>query len=130
MITAAQALSMPRFEFIAHWLVVLTRKKENLGPLGIRVRHAAKTYSVVSPIGGGTVVYATKDPALLFDYVRRTQLGPLVRDADEFRVLAHEQDSGRGRHAWPVAQASADATPADLERDIKALVGDQAKGDR
>lgn len=81
---------MPRFEFIAHWLAVVTKKKENRGPLGLYVRHVGKKWQVVSPIAGGTVMYETPDPALLFDYARRGQLGSEIRNADEFRAFVYE----------------------------------------
>ena len=90
-ITEEQARTMPRFEFIAHWLAIVTRKKKDRGPLGLYVRRVGKRWQVVSPVGGGTVTYETTDPALLFDYVRRGQLGSNVRDAEEFRVLAYQR---------------------------------------
>ncbi len=64
---------------------------ENRGPLGLRVNHAGGEYRIVSPIAGGTAVYSTPDAGKLFDYARRTQLGTLTRDADEFRTLAYTQ---------------------------------------
>jgi hypothetical protein len=85
MITGALARSMPRFEFIAHWLVYVTKKKVNRGPLGLYVRKVGGEWRIYSPIGGGTVIYQTRDPSLLFDYARRTQLGPHIRDAESFR---------------------------------------------
>lgn len=91
MITEQQAREMTRFEFIAHWLAVVTRKKENRGPLGLYVKHVGKRWQVVSPVGGGTITYQTTDPALLFDYARRGQLGRDIRDAEEFRLLAFER---------------------------------------
>lgn len=91
MITEEQARTMPRFEFIAHWLVVITKKKENRGPLGLYVKRVGKRWQIVSPIGGGTVTFETTDPALLFDYARRGQLGRDIRDAEEFRSLAYER---------------------------------------
>jgi hypothetical protein len=84
-LTGELARSMPRFEFIAHWLAVVTKKKENRGPLGLYVKRVGKRWQIMSPIGGGTVTYETPDPALLFDYARRGQLGPDIRDAEEFR---------------------------------------------
>lgn len=93
MITEEQAREMPRFEFIAHWLVYVTRKKANRGPLGLFVKRVGKRWQVVSPVGGGTVMYQTTDPALLFDYARRGQLGRDIRDAEEFRGLAFERTS-------------------------------------
>jgi hypothetical protein len=89
MITGELARSMPRYEFIARWLVYVTKKKTNRGPLGYYVRKVGGEWRIISPIGGGTVVYATRDPALLFDYARRTQLGPDIRDAEEFRGEAY-----------------------------------------
>jgi hypothetical protein len=90
-ITEEQARSMPRFEFIAHWLAVVTRKKANRGPLGYQVKRVGKSWRVVSPVGGGTVAYETTDPALLFDYARRGELGSEIRRAEEFRGLAYER---------------------------------------
>lgn len=108
-ITEQMAREMPRFEFIAHWLVAVTRKKSNRGRLGLWVRRRGEAYEVVSPIGGGTVTYATRDPALLFDYVRRGQLGVNVRDAEEFRALAYVAQGEREARA---------KTPQQLESEI------------
>lgn len=91
MITEEQARTLPRFEFIAHWLAVVTKKKENRGPLGLYVKHVGKRWQIVSPVGGGTVTYETTDPALLFDHARRGQLGAHIRDAEEFRGLAYQR---------------------------------------
>ena len=91
MITEEQARTLPRFEFIAHWLAVVTKKKENRGPLGLYVKRVGKRWQIVSPVGGGTVTYETADPALLFDYARRGQLGSHIRDAEDFRGLAYQR---------------------------------------
>ena len=69
-ITADAALTLPRFEFIALYLVVSTRRAEYRGPLGYRVHHADGEYRVVSLIAGGTVVYRTHDAGKRFDHVR------------------------------------------------------------
>jgi len=90
-LTGELARALPRFEFIAHWLAVVTKKKENRGPLGLYVRRVGKKWQVVSPIGGGTVTFETTGPALLFDYARRGQLASHIRDAEDFRILAHEK---------------------------------------
>lgn len=90
-ITEALAVELPRFEFLAHWLAVVTRKKVNRGPVGLLVRRHGDRWRVVSPVGGGTVVYETPDAAKLYDYVRRGELGPHLRDAEEFRALAHQR---------------------------------------
>lgn len=82
-ITAAAATTMSRFDFIALFLVVITRRST------IRVTHSKGVYSVVQGAAKVTV-FQTTDTALLFDYVRRTQLGPIVRDAEEFRGMAYE----------------------------------------
>ena len=91
MITEELARKLPRFEFIAHWLVTVTKKKENRGPLGLYVKRIGKRWQILSPVGGGTVTYETADPALLFDYARRGQLGSDIRDAEEFRGLAYQR---------------------------------------
>ena len=95
MITEDQARALPRFEFIAHWLAVVTKKKDNRGPLGLYVKRVGKRWQIVSPVGGGTVTYETADPALLFDYARRGQLGSHIRDAEEFRGLAYQRTEVR-----------------------------------
>jgi hypothetical protein len=91
MITEEQARALPRFEFIAHWLAVVTKKKVNRGPLGLYVKRAGKRWQIMSPVGGGTVTYETTDPARLFDYARRGQLGSHIRDAEDFRGMAYQR---------------------------------------
>jgi hypothetical protein len=88
-ITAQAATTMSRFDFIALFVVVITRRGSHLGPLKQRVKHSNGVYRVTSG-SAGTVVYQTSDTSLLFDYIRRTQLGPIVRDAEDFRGLAYE----------------------------------------
>jgi preprotein translocase subunit SecB len=90
-ITGALARKLPRFEFIARFLVEVTRKKENRKlSHGYQVRFSRGMYRVVqTEVTGSPEVYKTKDPALLFDYVRRGSLGYWVRSAEEFRTLAH-----------------------------------------
>lgn len=88
-ITVDAALTMSRFDFIAMFLVVITRRSTRLGPLKQRVLHSKGTYRVVQGSANVTV-YETADASLLFDYVRRTQLGPVVRDAEEWRMMAWE----------------------------------------
>ena len=91
-ITGEQARSMPRFEFIAHWLAVVTRKKENRDlAQGKRVKRVGNRWQIVSPVGGGTVEYETPDANRLFDYARRGPLGWHIRNAEEFRTLAHQE---------------------------------------
>jgi len=91
-ITGEQARSMPRFEFIAHWLAVVTRKKENRDlAQGKRVKRVGSRWQIVSPVGGGTVEYETPDADRLFDYARRGPLGWHIRNAEEFRALAHQE---------------------------------------
>lgn len=89
-LTEELARALARFEFTAHRLVVLTKKKENRGPLGLYVKRLGKRWQVMSPIGSGTVTFETTDPALLFDYAHRGQLGHEIRNAEKFRMLAHE----------------------------------------
>ncbi len=89
-ITAEAARTMTRFDFIALFLVVITRRSTHLGPLKQRVTHSNGMYRVTSG-SSKVVVMETADTSLLFDYVRRTQLGPIVRDAEEFRGMAYEE---------------------------------------
>jgi hypothetical protein len=90
-ITEDQARTLPRFDFIAHWLTIVTKKKENRGPLGLWVKRVGKRWQIMSPVGGGTITFETDDPALLFDYARRGQLGSHIRDAEEFRARAYQR---------------------------------------
>jgi hypothetical protein len=96
-ITAAAALTLSRFEFIALFLVVSTRRAEQRKVTGgLQVRHAGGVWSVVqTEVAGGVVTYQTGDAALLFDYVRRGALGSIVRDAEDWRLLAHEDAAQR-----------------------------------
>lgn len=93
MITGELAKKLPRFEFIARFLVEVTRKKENRAlSNGLQVRFSRGMYRVVSTaVAGNPEVFKTRDPAVLFDYVRRGSLGYWVRSAEEFRTLAHGQ---------------------------------------
>ncbi len=89
-ITEAQALALPRFEFIAHWLEVVTRKKEGrILSRGKRVKRTRGRWQIV--YSNGLVEYETPDADLLFDYARRGPLGWHIRAAEEFRALAHQR---------------------------------------
>lgn len=89
-ITEEQALTMPRFEFIAHFLWVVTRKKENRTLAhGKRVKHADGMWQIVYP--NGLVEYETPDADRLFDYARRGPLGYFIRQAEDFRADAYQQ---------------------------------------
>lgn len=91
-ITEEQARDMPRFEFIAHWLATVTRKKENRElAMGKRVRRVGKLWQVVA--SNGAVEYETPEADRLFDYARRGPLGWWIRKAEEFRVEAYERTS-------------------------------------
>lgn len=91
-ITEEQARELPRFEFIAHWLKIVTLKKENRGlAQGKRVKRVDGRWQVVS--ANGAVEYETPDADRLFDYARRGPLGWHIRNAEAFRVLAYERAS-------------------------------------
>lgn len=80
-------IKLPRFDFIAAYLVSLTAKKANREFVhGYQVRRSAGRWSVIqTEVANGTVVYVTDDAAKLFDYVRRGPLGYLTREADNLR---------------------------------------------
>lgn len=116
------ALTRPRFEFIADWLIVFTRRKENRGPLGQYVRRRGKTYEVMSgtkPIA----VYATHDPSLLFDYARWTQLGSEIRRAEGFREEAYHL-----REAAAERAIGRTASPSELRREIEDYLAGTRQG--
>ena len=83
-----QLIKLPRFEFIAAYLVMLTRKAANRAHVhGYQVTHRAGKWSVIQTrVAGGTVVYSTDDACKLFDYVHRGPLGYFTREADNLRV--------------------------------------------
>lgn len=85
-----EMVKLPRFEFLAAYLVLLTRKAANREFVqGYQVKHSAGRWSVIqTQVAGGTTVYATDDAAKLFDYVRRGPLGYFTREADNLRVAA------------------------------------------
>lgn len=116
-ITERMARELPRFDFIARWLVVATRKKANRGPLGLYVRRQGGAYEIVSPIGGGTVTYRTPDPARLFDHARRGQLGAEIRRAEDFRTEAYLR-------AEQVVEATQARSPAQLQREVDEFLRD------
>ena len=95
-ITEQDALTMPRFDFIARWLVLVTKHKRNRGPLGQFVRRRGKVYEVMSGTTTPVVVYRTQDPDRLFDYARRTQLGSEIRRAEDFRTEAYMRRGASG----------------------------------
>lgn len=91
MITEEQARTMPRFEFIAHWLEFVTRKKAGRElTQGKRVKHTREgLWQIV--YSNGLVEYETPDVARLYEYARRGTLGWHIRNAEEFRVLAYQR---------------------------------------
>ena len=88
-ITGDLAKRISRFEFIAHYLVVVTAKKSNRGRLGYRVRKVGGEWRVEAGETRHTLVYATRDAAMLFEFARRTELGTYTREADMFRGEAY-----------------------------------------
>ena len=88
-ITGELAKRVPRFDFIAHYLVVVTAKKENRGPLGYRVRRVGGEWRVLAGETRHTIVYATREADRLYEFARRTELGHYTREADLFREEAY-----------------------------------------
>jgi hypothetical protein len=90
MTTLNDIIKLPRFEFLAAYLVLLTGKKANREFVGgYQVRRSAGQWRVIqTQVAGGTVVYTTGDAAKLFDYVRRGPLEYFTREADNLRADA------------------------------------------
>lgn len=88
--TLTELVTLPRFDFIAAYLVLLTSKKANREYVhGYQVRRRGGVWSVIQTrVAGGTVVLETSDTAKLFDYVRRGPLGYFTREADNLREEA------------------------------------------
>lgn len=93
-------VKLPRFEFIAEFLVHVTREKENRSlTQGYQIRKKGKIYQVVQtgihakydgskPKDKGVVAYETDSPDKLYDYVRRGPLMYFIRHAEELRAQA------------------------------------------
>lgn len=83
-------VTLPRFDFIARYLALLTSRKANREyVMGYQVkRRGGKWVVIQTQVAGGTVVYSTDDTSKLFDYVRRGPLGYFTREADNLRVGA------------------------------------------
>lgn len=83
-----ELVKLPRFEFLAAYLVLLTSKKANREFVkGYQVKHRSGQWVVLqTQVAGGTIVYATDDASKLFDHVRRGPLGYLTREADNLRA--------------------------------------------
>ena len=89
-----QIVKLPRFEFIAEYLVMMTASKANRSYVqGYQVKKKGKKYQVLSTAthtddGKPVVVMETDNTNKLFDYVRRGPLGYFTREADNIRVDA------------------------------------------
>lgn len=88
-----QLVKLPRFDFIAEFLVSVTRSKAARALVhGQQVRRRGKRYQIVQTgvVGHprGLVTYQTTDTSLLFDVARRGHLGYFTREADNLRVDA------------------------------------------
>jgi hypothetical protein len=94
------ATTLPRFTFIAEFLVSATRRKADREVVnGYQVRKVRGEYRVIwTALQGSPVMYATKDAAKLFDYVRRGRLCYFVRQAEELRVAAHDAKPAKKSH--------------------------------
>jgi hypothetical protein len=97
-VTEQDARALPRFEFIARYLEVFTRKKVDRDLVGGKQvrRHGGKWQVLYR---NGLVEYETPGADRLFDYVRRGPLNYFVRQAEEFRGLAHERGARKLRGA-------------------------------
>lgn len=79
---------------------------------------------MVSPIAGGTVVYRTSEADKLFDYARRGELGTLVREADQFRIDAHEAAlAAAHREEMTAVGALPDHATPGADRSVLAIGG-------
>ena len=85
-ITAA-ALSLSRHEFIAAWLIDMTRRKVGRSYCGgLQVKRTRVGFSVSL---NGIAFVAAKDAASLFEFARRSALGYYVREAERLRIEAY-----------------------------------------
>lgn len=84
----SDALTMPRFEFIAQYVARMTQRADD--------RALVADYRVALVDGGWVYGFnrmgaecSPCDPAKLYDMIRRTPLGYLTQQADSYRVDVH-----------------------------------------
>lgn len=89
-------VKLPRFEFLAGFLEMATRRKEGREVVqGYQIKRKGKNWQVVQTlVAGQPVVYETDDPNKLFDYVRRGPLNYYVRQAEDMRTDALSKPGG------------------------------------
>ena len=89
-LSAEQLQTMDRFELIATWLVMVTRRKtgrEQVG--GMKVARCAQGFRVTFPeVGDGRAALFTGDASGLFEYARRTELNAQIRIVEDARAHA------------------------------------------
>lgn len=88
----AEEVLAPRYEFIARFLVHMTRTKANrefTGGLKVKAK-AAGAYAVEM---NGVEFVTAKDATSLFEYAFRSRLGYFVKEADTLRVEFHAMRS-------------------------------------
>lgn len=89
-LSAEQLQTMDRFELIATWLVMVTRRKmdrEQVG--GMKVARCPRGFRVTFPeVGDGRAALFTGDAAGLFEYARRTELSAQIRIVEDARAQA------------------------------------------
>jgi hypothetical protein len=82
------AVSMPRFSFIAEFVLRATSKATGRSVTnGFRVMKHLGRYSYT--IGHGVPAMPWSDAGALYDAIRRTPLNYFVRQAEDLRVEAH-----------------------------------------
>ncbi len=89
-------VKLPRFEFIAGFLEMATRKKEGRAlTQGYQVKRKGKNWQVIQTlVAGGTIAYETDDAGKLYDYVRRGPLNYFIRHAEDMRTDALSKPGG------------------------------------
>lgn len=83
------AKTLPRFEFILHYVARMTRLKKNrdlVNEMGLKYGKKGWYYTV----GGTPASNPTKDAGKVYDMIRRTALNYYVQQAEDLRAEAHE----------------------------------------
>jgi hypothetical protein len=82
-----QARDLPRFGFIAEYLVYMTKRKADRRIVeGWQVKHSDSGFVALHPVYAPPGGYYFRDPHALYEFARRRPLNDYVRQAEYLRA--------------------------------------------
>lgn len=118
-ITTELALRLPRYHFIAMFLVVATRSGQ-YRPGGYHVRFDRGIWSVVRSnipgVDGQQTVLSTRSVEILVEFARRRALCALTLEADDWRTMAIDRAQRAAQTSFAVSAAPAESMDEFEER--------------